>query len=233
MTRSAALSLGIPAYFHPATSRDAWAVLASLGSRPSFVVVNVYNGPGGAPDPDYLPAVAALQAAGVRTIGYVDTDYGRRDPAVITDEVARYARWYGITGVFMDQVSASLADLDHYAGCVLAARTAGAQLVVLNPGTEPHPGYVDLADVTVTFEGSWAMYQAATQSGWVTQFPPQRFCHLVHTVPVDEIPAGVRLAQRRHVETVFLTDGNGDHPWDRLPASLTRALAAACPGFEP
>ena len=32
----------------------------------------------------------------------------------------------------------------------MAARARGADYVILNPGTAPHPGYLDLANVTVT-----------------------------------------------------------------------------------
>jgi len=190
-----------------------------------FVIINVHNGPGEAPDPSYLPVVEALRAAGIRTVGYVDTNYGRRIPADIGREVHAYRDWYGVQGVFMDQVSSGLDQLDHYAQCVVAARTAGAPFVVLNAGTEPHPGYVDLANVTVTFEGPWAAYVDLRIPDWARRYPSSRFCHLVHSVPRGRFADGLDLAAKRHVGSVFLTDGRGSNPWDHVPPLLPPLLA--------
>lgn len=225
-----AVTLGVPAYFHPAEHPLAWQTLQTMPERIRFAVINVHNGPGPGVDPYYAPVVAALQAAGVRTVGYVDTDYGRRTPADVARETEQYHRWYGIDGVFMDQVSDGLDRLDHYAQTVLAARTAGARFVVLNPGTHPHPGYLDLANVTVTFEGTWSSYVALQVPSWVSRFPPTRFCHLVHAVPDREFGPGLALAADRHAGTVYLTDGSGDNPWSHLPDALIREFAAQVPG---
>ncbi|WNB86348.1 spherulation-specific family 4 protein [Cellulomonas sp. ATA003] len=222
----AALTLGVPAYFHPAAQPFDWQRLTEIPHRLRFVVMNVYNGAGAEPDPSYKAIVDALIAAGVRIIGYVDTDYGRRPIPEIAQEVAAYHRRYGIEGVFMDQVSPGLEKLEHYAQAVLAARTAKARFVVLNPGTHPHPGYLDLANVTVTFEGTWSQYVGLKVPTWVTRFPASRFCHLVHTVPDEEFGPGLALAADRHARSVFLTDGRGENPWDHLPDQLLDAVRA-------
>ena len=221
------MSLVVPAYFHPAVAPKLWLQLVRLAPRLRLVIVNVHNGPGAELDPCYPPVIEALREAGVRMAGYVDTDYGRRSPSEIIDDVETWLRRYGVDGVFMDQVSPGLADLDHYAQCVLAARSAGARFVALNPGAYPHPGYVDLANLTVTFEGPWSDYRSLPLPEWVTQFPPSRFAHLVHSVPVDIIPVGLDLAARRGVSGIFLTHSQGANPWDNVPALLTGQLALA------
>jgi hypothetical protein len=223
----ASMGLVVPAYFHPAVAPTVWQHLVRLASRLRLVIVNVHNGPGADLDPCYPPVIEALREAGVRMAGYVDTDYGRRSPAEITEEVDTWLRRYGVDGVFMDQVSPGLADLDHYAQCVLATRSAGARFVALNPGTHPHPGYADLANLTVTFEGPWSGYRSLPIPGWVTQYPSSRFVHLVHSVPVDVIPVALDLAARRHARGVFLTYSQGANPWDHVPALLTGQMALA------
>jgi hypothetical protein len=220
----AALTLGVPAYFHPAEYPFEWQTLQAAPDRMRFVVLNVNSGPGLRRDPYYAPVAQALLAAGVRAIGYVATDYGQRSPGEVAYEVDCYRRWYGIEGVFMDQVSAGLDQLDHYAQTVLAARTAGARFVVLHPGTHPHPGYIDLANVTVTFEGTWSQYVTLQQPSWVTRFPATRFCHLIHTVPGRELRPGLQLALDRHARTVCLTEGSGDNPWGQLPEAVINEL---------
>lgn len=226
-TSAAGLSLVVPAYFHPAVSPKKWQKLTPLAPSLRAVIVNVHNGPGEDLDPLYVSAVEALRAAGIRILGYVDTDYGRREPAIIGKEVSTYRDRYGIHGVFMDQVSSGLDQLDHYAQCVVAARTAGSPFVVLNAGAEPHPGYVDLANVTVTFEGPWHDYKSLRVSDWVHRYPSSRFCHLVHSMPRSAFAQGLDLAAARHAGSVFLTDGRGSNPWShvspRLIAELSRA----------
>lgn len=219
------LTLAVPAYFHPAVAPKKWARLVPLAASTRFVIVNVHNGPGEQLDTTYLPVIDALQAAGIRTLGYVDTDYGRREPAVIEQEAATYRQRYGLHGVFLDQVSSGLDQLDHYAQCVVAARTAGAPFVVLNAGSEPHPGYIDLANITVTFEGPWSEYQALRVSDWVRRYPAKRICHLVHSTPRDAFRRGLDLAAQRHVGSVFFTDGRGANPWDRVPSGLIKEFA--------
>ena len=222
---AATLSLAVPAYFHPAVSPSDWQRLVGLAHMTRFVIINVHNGPGEVLDPTYLPVIEALSAAGIRTVGYVDTDYGRRDPTDVGREVRTYRDRYGLQGVFMDQVSNGLDQLDHYAQCVVAARTAGAPFVVLNAGAEPHHGYIDLANVTVTFEGPWAEYVNLRIPDWVHRYPSSRFCHLVHSLPRGRFADGLDLAAKQHVGSVFLTDGRGSNPWDRLPPLLLAELA--------
>jgi hypothetical protein len=222
----------VPAYFHPAVADEQWERLADPGQPLRLVVINVNSGPGEVVDPSYLPVVAALHTAGVRLAGYVDSDYGRRPLADVAAEVRAYLRRYQVSGLFLDQVSAGFDDLDLYAQYVVTARSAGASFVVLNPGTHPHPGYVDLANITVTFEGTWADYQQLTVPDWAYRKPARRLAHLVHSMPADAFDATLALASRRNVGTVFLTDGRGANPWDHYPAALTAAmapLAAAVP----
>lgn len=222
---SASLSLVVPAYFHPVVAPKKWQKLVTLSPSLRAVIVNVHNGPGEELDPTYLPIIDSLKGAGIRILGYVDTDYGRREPSLIGQEVSTYRDRYGLNGVFMDQVPSGLDQLDHYAQCVVAARTAGSPFVVLNAGAEPHPGYVDLANVTVTFEGPWIDYKSLRVSDWVYRFPASRFCHLVHSMPRGAFAHGLELAARRHVGSVFLTDGRGSNPWDHVSPRLIAELA--------
>ena len=226
MTDSAdALSLAVPAYLHPAVAPRDWTRLVNLAHLMRFVIVNVHNGPGEDLDPTYVPVIDALKEAGIRTIGYIDSDYGRRDPAELGREARTYRERYGVDGVFLDQVGSDLEKLDHFAQCVVAVKTAGAHFVALNAGTTPHPGYVDLANVTVTFEGSWAEYRRLEEPEWTRRYARKRFCHLVHSLPTRQFPAALDVAASRHVGSVFFSDGKGENPWDRLPPALRRELA--------
>lgn len=215
------LDLLAPAYVHPLVDPGAWERLVALAPVLRAVIVNIHNGPGDEADPAYPKVLDRLNDAGVRILGYIDTDYGGRSLARITADVDAWLARYGVHGVFLDQVASGLDRLDHYADVTLAARARGADYVVLNPGTMPHPGYLDLANITITFEGPWPDYQELAEPAWVGSVPPTRFAHLVHQAPdAAAVRAAVTLAGRRHVRTVYVTTGAGANPWGLVPEPL-------------
>lgn len=223
--RDRPLDLLVPAYVHPAADPVAWERLVAWAPFVRAVVLNVHNGPGDPSDPYYPRVVQALRAAGVRILGYVDTDYGRRSAADVSADVDAWVARYTVHGIFLDQTASTLDLLDHYSDLALACRSRGADFVALNPGTTPHPGYLDLANVTVTFEGTWADYPGLAEPSWVRALPARRFAHLVHEVPDAKLGSAVRLAAGRHVGSVMVTTGSGANPWEVLPEDLARTLA--------
>ncbi|WP_052441428.1 spherulation-specific family 4 protein [Streptacidiphilus anmyonensis] len=180
----------VPAYFDPRADPASWAVLREAAPRLAAVVINPSSGPGPAPDPAYAEARGEL--ARTRVLGYVDTDYGRRPHAEVVAEIAAYRRWYGVDGVFLDQTPDGSEALPHYIRLTIAARSLGASFVALNPGLPPHPAYLDLADVVVTFEGPWSDYGDRA---------PDAGTHLVHAAPPDALVHG------------YATPGRLPNPW--------------------
>lgn len=163
----------IPAYVPPnAVLELARAV------RPALVVVNPASGPGPGPEEGYRTAVRQLQRGGTRVLGYVPTGYGTRDPAQVTADIDRYASWYRVDGIFLDEASGAAEQLTHYRALAEHVRAAGRRLVVLNPGVVPDRGYFDIADVVVTFEGPYTAY--APPPEWVRALPPDRIATLVY-----------------------------------------------------
>ena len=72
--------LVVPAYFRPDLKPDDWELLAQHGPQVRLVILNMANGPGTGPDPAYAHALDRLRQAGVAIAGYVDTNYGQRQP---------------------------------------------------------------------------------------------------------------------------------------------------------
>lgn len=216
--------LVVPAYFHPAVSPQQWQWLAGHASRLRLVILNVASGPGPGPQDVFGTAVDLLHGAGVRVAGYVDTAYGRRDARVVLAEAARYQDWYGVRGVCFDQVTPDAGNLGYYAGVADRSRALGAEVVLFNHGTHPAPGYAQHADLIGTFEGTWQAYQRLRIPDWTLRWPPSKFYHVVHAVPVPRIPAAWRLAVRRHAGSVYITERHGPNPYDGLPG-MTRGSA--------
>ncbi|MGW2042640.1 spherulation-specific family 4 protein [Streptomyces virginiae] len=216
----------VPLYEHPADRPDAWERLIRCADRLHSVVLNPDSGPGAARDERFALVAERLREAGVPVLGYVDTDYGRRPHAAVVQDLLRHRDWYATDGAFLDQVSADPELLPHYRRLTVAARAAGAHTLVLNHGAHPHPGYVELADLLVTFEGPWDAYrEAAAPPPWTADHPAQRFCHLVYAVPPGEIAARLagELAEQRGAGVHCAVPGSGPHPWGTLPYALEAA----------
>ncbi|CAL9423193.1 spherulation-specific family 4 protein [Streptomyces sp. enrichment culture] len=208
-------TLLVPYYEHPAVRPAEWAAILAAASRLHGVVLNPASGPGERPDPEFADTAARLRAAGVRVLGYTDTAYGRRPHADVVRDLTRHRAWYGTDGAFLDQAASAPEALPYYRRLASAAWTSGAATLVLNHGTPPHPSYAGVADVLVTFEGTWETYR---------HLPPQpryapgtRICHLVHGVPAG---AAFRV---RGADLHCAVPGTGDHPWGTLPHTMEPA----------
>ncbi|CAM5384133.1 hypothetical protein GCM10010329_13540 [Streptomyces spiroverticillatus] len=206
----------VPYYEHPTTNPTAWqAILDS--PRLYGVILNPASGPGTHPDPAFAATADRLRDRGTRVLGYVDTDYARRPHADVVRDLLRHRDWYGVTGAFLDQVSSGPEALAHYRRLAVAARAAGAGSLVLNHGTHPDPGYLKLADVLVTFEGTWETYRSAEPPpAWTRTYPADRFCHLVYGADTDL----TALAAERGAALHCAVPGDGAHPWGTLPHGL-------------
>jgi hypothetical protein len=214
--------LAVPWYVHPAESPEQWRRLAALGDRVAFAVVNVADGPGSADDPYYPEALAMLRGHGVGLIGYVDVDYGRRDPSLVADDVRAWLDLYGVDGVMYDQVASGLDGLGHNRLLADIARRAGMRTVVANPGVEPCAGLLDLFDVTCVFEDDAAAHARVASPG--PAVAPERRWHLVHGVPVGELDAVAVRAEELGAGLAFVTDRPAPHPWDGLPLQSMQSL---------
>lgn len=206
----------VPFYEHPAARPAAWEAVIRAAPGLYGVVLNPDSGPGAAPDPAFAAVSSRLRAAGVRVLGYADTDYARRPQAAVVQDLLRHRDWYGADGAFLDQVTAEADALPHYRRLAVAARAAGAATLVLNHGVHPDPAYLELADLLVTFEGTWDTYRTTALGvpPWTAAYAKDRLCHLVYAAPpTAEFTTGVGCA----------VPGEAPHPWGTLPHTLEAA----------
>jgi hypothetical protein len=218
----------IPAY-GPAS------VLAGLSGHPGrrrLVIVNPASGPGQQPQPSYREAITTARKNGARVLGYVPTAYGARDPSAVAADIDRYQAWYRTDGIFLDEVASDPERLGYYEAISRQVRSGADRILVLNPGRVPAPGYAELADVIVTFEGPFADYARALQEmpPWVRALPPARVAHLVYGASAAEAAASIHTdAQAGHL---YMTSGSPPNPWQALSPYLDdqEKQLARCPG---
>lgn len=215
--------LALPAYFLPG---PLWDLAIASSPNVRYLVANPSNGPGVAPHANYARTLAQARDSGIRVLGYVDTGYGRRDPDLVARDVERHQLWYGVAGIFLDQVSGAGSELDYYLRIVDQVRTAQASLVALNPGIYPIEHYARLGDLLVTFEGDYDSYGQLRIPPWASDYPADLFWHLVYGTPKVDASSVLDFARSRGAANVYVTDGRLPNPWDRLPTYWAAAVEA-------
>ncbi|CAM5650545.1 Phage tail protein OS=Streptomyces alboniger OX=132473 GN=CP975_23525 PE=4 SV=1 [Streptomyces alboniger] len=90
------MTLLVPLYVHPAADPAAWRTLVAAAPRLYGIVLNAADGPGAAPDPAFTEAARELREAGVRVLGYVDTDYGKRPLEAVAEDLDRHRARLGL-----------------------------------------------------------------------------------------------------------------------------------------
>lgn len=227
----ASLGLGVPAYVYP--TDPAWdAFVAGVGTSGGFIIMNPNSGPGDGEDSVYAEAVAAARASGVVVLGYVATGYGARDGDDVRREVGRYFAWYGVDGIFFDEVSGpedcttSEPIYDSYSKSANEKASSGDAFVVLNPGLVSCEGYLDRADVLVVAEDAGSVLVDWEPAAWMSAYGPERFAILAHDVRSESYEAALQLALDGGAGWVYVTDDTLPNPWDEVPAFWDDQVAA-------
>ncbi|WP_128376139.1 spherulation-specific family 4 protein [Streptomyces cavernae] len=218
-TRGTTGTLLVPYYEHPLIRPAEWEAVLAAAPRLHGVVLNPASGPGDHPDPAFAALAERLRTAGVRVLGYADTAYGARPHHQVVRDIQRHRDWYGADGVFFDQTASGPDGFPHYQALASAAWAAGCAHLVLNPGVPPHPWYGRIADVLVTFEGTWDTYRGLPPTAWAGT--PTRQCHLVYGVPAEAGDTVAELARARGAAVHCAVPGGGRHPWGTLPYGLS------------
>lgn len=221
--------LAVPSYFLPGPAWD-----AAVGATPTvrYLILNPASGPGVGRDEAYAATVKRARATGVTVLGYIDTANGERDAGLVVQDIDSYRHWYGVDGIFLDQVSGFAGDVAYYRRIAGQVRTTAGLLLALNPGRYPAESYARLGDVLVTFEGTDVSYRGLLVPDWAKRYSPDRFWHLIYATPEARMPAVLALARARGVANVYVTDGRMANPWKGLPSYWPReagAVAASNP----
>jgi hypothetical protein len=209
----------VPAYLRP----DALIALTDAAPGPRLLIVNPASGPGEHEEDAYRDAIERAQARGARVLGYVPTTFGTRAVDAVLADAERYHAWYGVDGIFLDEVTHDDAHLPYYEQLSRTLRAAGE--LVLNPGMVPARGYFDLADVVVTYEGPFADYatRLAHAPEWLDDVPKAQTAHLVYAASLAQArelfaatPADIHL---------YVTSGVLPDPWGSPPPPYLREEA--------
>ncbi|UCE39290.1 MAG: metallophosphoesterase [Thermoplasmata archaeon] len=209
------IRISVPAYFSPG---PLWDQAISDAPATAIMIMNPSNGPGSSFDQTIADTVAQAQDKGIKVLGYVYTQYGGRNSAVVKADIDNYTAWYSVDGIFEDEVSNDAVDLAYYQDLANYIRSGSGSFIMLNPGTVPDEQYMDVGDVVVVFEGTYASYAGASFPSWLDNYPRTRFSHLVYDTALADFQDAWSLALNHTVGYAYITDDVAPNPWDTLPS---------------
>lgn len=220
----------VPAFFYP---ESIWKQTVDSSPAPSVMILDISGlGAGSQPEAHFRSVVHLAQAAGVTVLGYSSTALGQRPIAQVEADVQNYKAWYGVTGMFLDEVQGVVSQLPYYQELASYIHHANpGSPIWINPGLYPDRAYMSVANVVMAFEGPYSAYRTDQVPGWVRQYPRWRFAHTVHTTSQEQLGSTVSLARSRNAGYLYVTDRAGSNPYDGLPSywsALDSAVTKSC-----
>jgi len=216
-TRLTEKQLALPLYIYPSSGEKSWRDALQSAESVDFIIANVNNGPGDSSEEAWRNIIPRTVATGIKIYGYVYTLYGRRDGAIVDEEISRWLKLYPeVSGFFLDEVSDDIDNLPYYVERYKYIKTLGNKTVVINPGTVTDEGYMNASDVNTIFESSYDSWQDTTFPTWINKYSSDRFYAIVYNVPDEtKMQSVVSSAFKNNITKVFITDGAT--PSDSLP----------------
>lgn len=224
--------VAVPAYFYPGAD---WTRAINSRPVPSIMILDITSsGAGSSPDRNYQAAVKRAQAAGIRIIGYSNTSYTQRPATAVETDVRDYKAWYGVTDIFLDEVSSDSTSIPYYRQLTDYIHSANpGSMVMLNPGTYPSRQYMSLGDVVLVYENTYDHYVNLHVPSWVEKYPAAKFAYAIYATSKPQLASAISLSRRRHAGYVYVTNRTGSNPYRSLPSywsSEDAIIAARCAG---
>lgn len=216
----------IPLYSYPLTQSgtDAWKPLKDAVAQypvEVWAIVNPNNGPGSSKDFIYATAISNLKKAGIKTLGYVYTNYTRRARKVVQTDMNNWKAWYKPHGIFFDEMTNDnvTSHINYYAALDAYAKKQGYSFTVGNPGSNVPLGYFEAVDTVMIYESSSYPSDNAVCNPKYNSLPGREalgmFPYNVPTLNETAI-----LAAKECLGFIYATDDSGANPWDSLPPYL-------------
>jgi hypothetical protein len=193
---------------------------AAYPQIPIVAIVNAANGSGNAKDDGYAAAIRKVQAAHILVIGYVYTSLAQKPLADVRQDVANYKAWYGVDGIYFDQMSEVAGNESYYANATQYAKSLGMVMTVGNPGTYIALSYVGTVDTLVIYERPQLPTLAYLASWLKSGDARSNFAFIAFGVP--DFNQTYAKAAAASVGFMFMTDAKN---YFVMPSYLSKELA--------
>lgn len=217
-TTSGATGVYIPLYMYPGgTGWTQWQkVIDTKNAHPSvpfMAAINPNNGVGSYQVSAFVTGVDKLQAANIRVLGYISTDYADRSLDSVKAEIDKYVNWYGVNGIMIDEFSNQASDLSYFQSVYSYAKAKGLY-VKANPGTDIPESYVGTADNFSITEGS-GYFSLSLIEGWHTDYNKSKWSFTRHST--SWLDTSFVKAAAPYVGYMYITDGVSPDRYSLIP----------------
>ncbi|HVY32077.1 MAG TPA: spherulation-specific family 4 protein [Polyangiaceae bacterium] len=216
----------VPLYSYP--DAPAWSALVKAKqAHPNVDVIAIVNpdsGPGANVDAAFTDGIAKLVAADIVPIGYVSTNYTKRDQSAVNGDTDQWHELYpAVQGIFFDEQSSQSGDEYFYSAVAGHARTQALDLSVGNPGTGVPNSFLSTVDVMLVYESAGTPTLNSLQKYASNR---ERYGIIPYAAALD---VSFVKSATQSVRYVYLTDDDLPNPWDSLPSYFDDLLAALSP----
>ncbi len=206
-----ATGLILPCYGNTVVQFD--AAIAAAKSVPVIAIINPDNGVGRRKDHFIAGKVAQLKAAGAKIVGYVATGYGATPMSTVRQQMDNYVRWYGVTGLFVDEMAGTANKLGYYRTIRNIAFSKGLSIVG-NPGQGATAGAANVTDVLITYEDPYADgFSSFQQPTWTATLPVNRLGAIVYSAEGNLVNRIIDRAVTQRYGWVYVTDKDEPDPY--------------------
>ena len=218
----------VPLYSYPGSdwSNLIWAKQANP-NVPMVAVVNPADGPGYFIDPNFVAGIDRLESAGVVVLGYVWTDYATRSISSAEQDIATYKSWYGVDGVYLDQMSNVPGQESYYSALTAYAKSLGMTMVIGNPGTSVPASYIGTVTSMVVYENSGA--PSTSSLSQLAAYGKGNFAVVAYGVP--DVNTAYLDTAANYVGYIYLTNGVFPNPY-APESSYLGNLATALEAYD-
>jgi Spherulation-specific family 4 len=229
------LQILLPLYIYPNwydKNNYVWKqVITAAQKVPIVAIINPNNGPDRSPpNSDYQQGIKDLHQAGVKVIGYVPSNYAKRDLQAVEADIDLYIKYFNVEGIFIDEATSTQEKVGYYQQIYRYIKSRSNSIhqhdlsVIVNPGMNIEEECVDrsIADTIVIFENYQKVWNDYRPPAYLKKYAPQRFAALIHTTANRKL---MKSTLDRAVEFQFgyiyitndSTDNTNHNPWDALP----------------
>lgn len=187
----------------------------------------VNSGPGLQLDANYNHAIDLLKTNGIHTLGYVSTNYTKRNISLAKQDVDNWKIFYQPEGIFFDEMAneKNANQVDYYLQLHNYAKGKQFNLTVGNPGTDVDMAYVNTVDTIMIYELSGSFPTFSQYCGVHANYHKKKWGIFPYNLPsVSDIRESI-LAAKNCIGFIYVTDDNGNNPWDTLPSYLNELFS--------
>lgn len=196
-------------------------------SLPWIGVVNPHNGPGTEWEAVYDRYVTVMQECHISVLGYVSTFWGAVPLNTVKDNIDKYKQFYGIDGIFLDEMSNKAENVQYYKDITAYAKSVGVKYVMGNTGTDAAPEYVGVVDNIVISEGDGAP-TLSRLGGWHVGYGKENFSYIAYSQSIVDTQYVATSAS--FVSYLFITDAHLPNPYNQMSSHFDELLALLDPG---